>query len=297
MTLRSRYLSLFPTSGYYRTSNMKVLSSSSLRCIASLTSFMAGFMPPPAIYKTLPIKWQAFPFSVDNEAQVLSVKPEVCAKYLQEYVYYDKAIYNTTNAWQSYKQDKATIDKVATLMGAPLTNPSDVAMAAETIRSNQYLDPSTPGWAVNAMEGPLLKYFLMYMDTFHATDYMVKVRGGPMLTQIVDNLVAMRDKNSTAKNLMVYSAHDYNLLSLALMLNVESQVPENSFYSDTMSIELHQTGVNEPKVQVWYFSHAAKKPFKKELSIASCGTPCKLSKFLEVTNNYMVRDFDALCQL
>lgn len=68
--LRSRYSHLVPTDGFFRKRNMQILSSRSDRCVMSLQSFMAGFMPPPVTDFTLPVMWQPFAMAVDNDAEV-----------------------------------------------------------------------------------------------------------------------------------------------------------------------------------------------------------------------------------
>lgn len=193
--------------------------------------------------------------------------------------------------------DKAMSDKLETLMGTPMNSYGKLEAAAEIIRTNQYLDPSTPGWAVNYLKGALFKYFKGYMDAFNHNEYMVRVRGGPLMTQIIDNMVAVQNKNSTAKNLQIFSAHDSNLLVMAIMLGVEDQITEDNFYVDTFSVELHQTGTSEPEVQVWYFSNASKKPYKKQIFLPSCKSPCSLSQFNAAMSKWIVRDWNALCQL
>lgn len=276
---------------------MKVLSSSVERCIASLTSFMAGFLPPPATDKTLPISWQSFPFAVDNEARVLTINPAACAKYQKDYIHALNTIDSDPTVRNWMAQDKAIIKKVGDFVGQSLTTFNDVSMAAETIRTQQFLDANIPTWAISAYAGPLKKYFIRYADLYHETELMKKVRGGPMITQVVDNMVAMRNNNSTARNVMIFSAHDFTLHSMITVLNVKSQVPQVAAYGDTIAIELHQTGTNEPEVQVYYYSNSANLKFMILLHVPGCGNPCRLSTFNNLVSKYLVRDFDAMCRL
>lgn len=271
---------------------MKILSSSVERCIASLTSFMAGFMPPPTTDRTIPFRWQSFPFAVDNEAHVLTIDPDVCPKYQKDFIHAMDTIDRNPTIISWMAQDRAIIERVGDFMGKKLITFSDVFRAAHTIRTQQFLDPATPTWLISAYNGPLKKYFVRYADLYHETELMKKVRGGPMITQVVDNMVAMRDNNSTARNVMIFSAHDFTLHSMITVLNVKSQVPQ-----DTITIEMHQNGAKEPEVQVYYYSNSDKLKFMILLHVPNCGNPCRLSTFNSLMSKYFVRDFDGFCRL
>ena len=275
---------------------MKITSSSSNRCIATLTSFMAGFMPPPANDKTIPLRWQAFPFAVDNEARILSIDPTACASYLADYMKVFRRIEAdpTVRSWLA--EDKALLDKLSAFVGKPLTTFTDAFMAAETIRTQQFLAPPTPQWVLDALV-PLRRYMVRYFDLFHETELMRKVRGGPMLTQVVDNMVAVANNNATAKKVILQSAHDLSLSSMVAVLDVKDQVPPIAAYSDTIAIELHQNGVNEPEVQIYYISSTTAKKLHIPLRVPNCGTPCKLSTFTNLVSKYLVRDYNAMCKV
>lgn len=68
--LRLKYYDLFPKDGFFRLSNMQILTSVPERTMMSLQSFMAGFFPPPLADLTLPIYWQPFFTNVDYKARV-----------------------------------------------------------------------------------------------------------------------------------------------------------------------------------------------------------------------------------
>lgn len=68
--MRLKYQHLFPEDGYFRLSNMRIMSSVPDRCIMSLQSFMSGFLPPPLLDLTLPLYWQPFTHATDHAGQV-----------------------------------------------------------------------------------------------------------------------------------------------------------------------------------------------------------------------------------
>lgn len=278
-------------------SNMKITTSSSERCIASLTSFLAGFMPPPRSDKTLPIPWQSMPFAVDMAARILSINPAACDTFFRDFVASNNALEASATTRNWLNEDKEILQRLGNFVGKNITTFNDAFMVAETIRTNTFLDPATPSWLISAFAGPLKKYFIRYADMFHETQLMKKVRGGPMMTEIIDNMVAVRDKNSSAHNVLIFSAHDFSLHSMITMLNVKPQVPQIAAYGDAIAIELHQNGYYEPEVQVYYFSSSATLKFKIILHVPGCGIPCRLSTFNNLMQKYIVRDFDGMCRL
>lgn len=273
------------------------MSSSVERCISSLTSFMAGFLPPPATDKTIPFPWQSFPFAVDNEARVLTFEPSACPVYEKAILASSAVLEKSPTILNWMAQDKDILKRVGDFLGKPLTTVMDISYAIEIIRTEQYLDPTMPSWLLGAY-ATLEKYILLGIDSYHQTEFMKKVRGGPMITQVVDNMNAMNNKNSSARNIIIFSAHDLTVHSLIAVLNVKAQAPFIPLYGDTVAIEMHQQpGRTEPEVQVYYFTNLAPLKFKIQLFVPNCGSPCSLSNFNKLMSKYFVRNFETMCGL
>lgn len=68
--LKEKYKHLFPADGFFKLSNMQIMSSVPERTMMSLQSFMAGFFPPPPRDNSLPVNWQPFFCTVDYEGKV-----------------------------------------------------------------------------------------------------------------------------------------------------------------------------------------------------------------------------------
>lgn len=267
------------------------------RCIASLTSFMAGFFPPPNNDKTIPFRWQSFPFAVDNAGRILHVKLEACPTYLRDFTTAQDMIERDPMYLSWRAQDKDLLLRLGDFLGSPLTTFEEMLYGMDAIRTNLSLDPTLPAWVRNSMT-QLEKYIGLAFDLYHKTDLMKKVRGGPMLTEMVDNMMAIKNKNTTvARNILIYSAHDLTVASLVEVLNVKSQVPVIAAYADTIAVEMHQTGNKEPEVKVFYVSNYGKTKLNKQLSVPNCGLPCTLNNFNRVVSKYLVRDWDGLCGL
>lgn len=258
---------------------------------------MAGFLPPPTTDKTIPFRWQSFPFAVDNEARILTIDSTVCPAFAMDLAKQFQKINSDPTVRSWLVEDKALLAKLSDFVGKPLVTFEDAFMAAETIRVQQHLE-TTPQWLISAY-AQLQRYFVRYANLFHETDLMKKVRGGPMLTQTIDNMFKIRDKDASAHKVVIFSAHDFTLVSLLTVLGVKSQAPLVAAYGDTIAIEMHQTGSAAPEVQVYYISNSLPFKFKIQLYVPNCGTPCTLTKFNSLMGKYLVRDaeLDALCSL
>lgn len=275
---------------------MKITTSAVDRCIASLTSFMAGFFPPPVSDNTIPFRWQSFPFAVDNEARILTLTDGLgCDAFFRDFLDAAAKVEYDPTIRQWLKEDQALLQKVGDYMGKPILDFHDAFMAAEAIRTQQFLEP-TPTWLVSAY-AQLQRYFVHFANLYHKTELMKKARGGPMITEVVDNMVAMRNNSSTARNMIIFSAHDFTLVSLLTVLGVKNQAPQVAAYGDAIAIEMYQTGNAEPDVKVMYMSNTIAVKFKIELFVPNCGRPCKLNTFNNLMSKYIVRDYEGMCRL
>lgn len=253
-------------------------------------------MPPPETDDTIPFPWQSIPLTVDNEARVLTWNPDACPKYAKEAAATLAAIEKDRTILGWMKEDYDVLTRVGDFMGVKVNSFNETFRVAEVIRTEQFLDPTMPTWLISAYD-KLIRYFARFADVYHENDFMKTVRGGPMITQIVDNMMAIKNKNADAHKIILFSAHDFTLHSMNLVLNIKTQVPAVASYADTIAIELHQTGNKEPEVQVFYMNNSGYPKYKTQVYPPGCGTPCTLTNFNKITSKYFVRDFDGLCKL
>lgn len=252
-------------------------------------------MPPPETDDTIPFPWQSIPMTVDNEARVLTIKPDACPKYSVELKKSLIALETNPTSIGWMKEDDALLTRIGDFMGQPLTTINHTFYAADTIRTEQFLDPTMPTWLRIAYP-KLARYLVRYTDACHETPFMKRVRGGPMITQIVDNMMAIKDKREEGRKVLIFSAHDFTIHSLNVLLDVKSQVPQVASYADTIAVELHQI-LGQLQVKVFYMNNSGFPKYKKQVNPPECGTPCTLNSFNKITKKYFVRDFDGLCRV
>lgn len=261
------------------------------RCIMSLTSFMAGFFPPPAKDKTLPLDWQAFPFIVDSSYRTVIVNTAGCPAFVRDQKIAQAEFIAKSTVWMA--QDKAILDKVSAVVGVPVDNISNLMAVFDLLQANRFLVSTIPKWLLDTVDNTLIKYTMAYLRILD-TDFAKKVQSGNLITEIIKNMEAIRDGTSAARNFLVYSGHDSSLSALAMALGVDTQIPTMTSYGDTLAVELNQvakTGALE--VQVVYVSNKV----KIVLHVPNCGKSCSLTTWIAAMNKYYVTDFNAMCAL
>lgn len=148
------------------------------------------------------------------------------------------------------EQDKAIIDELAGLIGYPLHGFQMLVGVSEIVRANVAMGVHTPARVLEIYDTTLKKYMERYLELAHETEFMLTVRGGPVITQIVDNMDAVAQNSNAARDFMIFSAHDMTVFSLANILGVKSQIPALPNYADTILVDLVNNGGGELQVQV-----------------------------------------------
>lgn len=297
--LRLKYFHLLPDDGFFNIQNMRILSSVPDRTIMSLQSFMAGFLPPPVLDTTLPLYWQPFTFEIDYPGRVVYLKLdyETCPVF---YMHMGAAISDPTTEYAAWlAEDQVPIKEFIARIGATISsrNLVDVIGLSDDLKVLKGIDPTMPQWAIDAFHDTFQKYGILVKVGYHLNREMIKIRGGPMLTQIVDNMVAVANNETSAKNVLLFSAHDITVASLAFALGVEDQIPEPISYSDTIMVDLVESGNGEPLVQVVYMDNENTIPRVINLNVPGCGTSCSLTTFRNAVSDMLVEDFDQMCGL
>lgn len=187
------------------------------------------------------------------------------------------------------EKDRPVLDEISKVANTPLRHVFEVGKFAEGIKSQLYIDENPPEWALEAYHSTLKKYVGKLFATFHATEDMVKIRGGPLITEIVNNMVAVQNQTPSARNFLIYSAHDLTLLSLAYVLGVQDQIPEIPYYGDTFLVDLLDNG----QVQVIYMHTETEVPTLTVMNVPGCGYSCPLDVFREKLSDMFVQDWEA----
>lgn len=294
--LRLKYQHLLPSGGFFRLSNMRIVSSVPERTIMSLQSFMAGFLPPPLHQSNLPIFWQPFPFDIDYDGKLVYMRLDnSCPVFLQHAYMLMMNPPAEVAAWMA--ADKEAFKAFSQKLGSPISTIENVLIVSDALKIQMGIDPTMPQWAKDGFTNTFQKYGVLSTTMLHKNPTMIKIRGGPMLTEMVNNMVAVANGNASGKKVLLYSAHDITVSSLAYALGVEEQIPRHISYSDSIMVDLVGVGSGEASVEVIYMDNANKVPKAFHLSVPGCGKSCSLSRFRQAVQGMMVDDYKKLCGL
>lgn len=290
---------MFPANGYFNERNLRAIHTYYPRTVSSLTSFLAGFYPPPAKDKSMTIPWQAIPFGMDMHNRIIIQLDDSCPAYTAK-LQRERDQFIQSNFTQWALQERTLLRRISAEVGVPLDDFLSISTVAEIILVNRDYDPKIPKWMVDAGQ-KMINYLMGYyygLPTLNS-EYGRMVTGGNLIGQILDNLVAIRDGNKAAAvNFQVYSGHDYSVHIMAKLLQVGSQLPAMINYADTLAVELIESvsrGKSAWTVQVMYVNGLTLK--KTILVIPKCGKSCSLDQFIAEFSRFRVKDWDALCKV
>lgn len=101
---------------------------------------------------------------------------------------------------------------------------------------------SLPDWCKEVFPDKMLPLAERYLAWFSETSFMRRVKGGSLVTQIVDNMIKKRNKLlSPNRSLFIYSAHDLTLVNVMYALNIIEQTSGKPNYGATLALEMHHS--------------------------------------------------------
>lgn len=103
------------------------------------------------------------------------------------------------------------------------------------------------------LQGVKERGFQVYTET----PYMTRIRGGPLLTDMFEQMVQKQSGNLT-RNIAIYSAHDSTLSAVLKALDVINQTTYTPEYGAALAIELHCGRGNQCNVEVSKITHLTK---------------------------------------
>lgn len=77
---------------------------------------------------------------------------------------------------------------------------------------------------------------------FTDTPYMKKVKGGALLTEIIDHMTKKRSRTlAPNRSIFIYSGHDVTLVNLMRALDIIGQTTKKPDYASALVLELHHS--------------------------------------------------------
>lgn len=291
--LRNRYLKILPKNGFYSKKIVQIKSSWMDRTISSALSFLAAFMPPLENTNPLPILWQPVPVvSIARSVDDLIAQKRACPKY--DEVYNTQMKSNELKAIDSTNQNLYRILSKNT--GENISSIRDVELLHNTLEAEKAAGWTLPDWTENIFPEKTSPLAERYLRLLTDTPFMKRIKGGPLITEIIDTMISRRNQLSE-RAITVYSGHDVTLVSVMNAMNILDQTNGKPEYSALLAIELHHSldHIDDMDVKVYYYFNSDDK-YPKQIKVPGCNNPCSLTMFRKVLNAVIVNDFEKLCE-
>lgn len=95
-----------------------------------------------------------------------------------------------------------------------------------------------PKWTYPIFPALLLAVRGRAFELYTETPYMTRIRGGPILTDILQQM-KRKQRGELTRNSAIYSAHDFTVCNLLRALNASDQTTNTPEYGVTVALELH----------------------------------------------------------
>lgn len=294
--LRDRYYSLIPQNDFYNENVIKVRSSEYDRCLMSGASFLAGFMPPKESLNILPLPWQPIPINSLPKAIDYYIFPLApCPVFDRMYASInspDSEYYEET-----YGQFADILKILGNYTGQRIIRLTQIENLYYMFQIQQSAGLEIPKWSDSFYPEKLLEIVKVSSRLNTITPWMKKIKGGPIITQILDIMNAKKMKTlNPDRSIFIYSGHDHTLKNIMNTIGLfpAGEVPE---FGATLAFELHDNNLicdNDLEIRIIYYNDGyAIVPQK--LTIPNCGEPCSLSKFTELMEPYIIRNIEEIC--
>lgn len=119
-----------------------------------------------------------------------------------------------------------------------VTNVGQVFFIHDVLFVEDSHDLPLPPWTTTIYPAVLLSVRARAFQLFTETQFMKRIRGGPLLTDIYQQML-QKQINALTRNFAIYSAHDSTVVNLMRALNVTEQTTNTPDYGAAVALELH----------------------------------------------------------
>ncbi|GAB1605782.1 lysosomal acid phosphatase-like isoform X1 [Argonauta hians] len=158
---------------------------------------------------------------------------------------------------------------------------------------------SLPPWVNESVMKTLQKLHDNKFNLMFGSPKMARLKGGPLLKQIISNMDNLIIKNQRSKTkLYFYSGHDATVSALLNALKVSNEMSPP--YAASVIVELHHNLTSGYYVQVWYknttvdLTNYMQPPY--QLTIPGCSKDCPYEEFVKLTKPSLPEDWDMECK-
>lgn len=297
--LHQRYFRLLPPNSLYTRDNMLVHSSAAERCLMSAAAMLAGLMPPLDGRHQLPVPWQPVPIgSVPRTEDALLAQKRPCPRYDDALLSVWSANGTTDELRELNAANAPLFAYLAKHSGANVTHIRHVETLYNTLRVQHDNGLQLPAWTESVYPDRMRALAERTLRTYTERPYMMRMRGGALLTVWLDAMLARRARTlQPDRQLFVYAAHDVTIINMARALGVLERTAVLPDYAAALVLELHHSVLykDDMEVQLVYYLNGEDK-LPKAVQMPGCAEPCALTQFARMLEPVLVRDYDELCK-
>ncbi|KAH9488850.1 mitochondrial acyl carrier protein [Bulinus truncatus] len=288
--LKQQYDGFINTS-YYRNSEILIQSSGVERCLMSAYSNLAGLYPPQGEQIWNPeLLWQPIPVHTTNTSTDNKLALQApCPRYDQIF----QEVMNSQPIRKEEEENKVFYRMVENNTGIVKESIRDIWTVVDTLFCERAHNLTWNNW-VN-QEGVWEKLDSLKSQSFDLltfTPEMARLKGGPLLKEIIANMIAATTQDKPSPKFYMYSAHDTTVSALLSAMHVfDRHAP---MYRALVMVELHYIQ-NDYFVRIYYRNDTTREAY--ELTPPGCQNPCRLVDFITSTKDSIPDDWDAECKV
>ncbi|XP_043468547.1 venom acid phosphatase Acph-1-like isoform X2 [Leptopilina heterotoma] len=174
--------------------------------------------------------------------------------------------------------------------GKEIKSLQDVNLIWVTLETEKSMGLELPEWSKNIYPN-ILTAVIAYYKIMNYNVELRRLNGGMLVRKVTDDMNAVRnstmDKN---RKLMLYSAHDFNVVAVLSALNV--YYPHAPKFSSAVIMELHLIH-NIYYVKILYYLGERDK--LEVLQIPGCNELCPFDQYKNLINTVIPSDFEWNC--
>jgi len=272
----------------YRASNLIVYSGQDNRTVASALAVLAGLFPPTESQSWNPsLPWLPIPvFAMEQLDEVSFGILDHCPYYVNSF--------NTSKDRAIFEKNLPIAKSLSYTTGVPIYNLDVLQKVIDGIVSRAYLTDllPLPEWANSSVYIASMKRLEDRLHREYIQILMPETAAWhfDLLISAFDDFINYRSLHK----MVLYSAHDTNMMTIAIYLNVSrlntTLLPTSSY----LAFDLSKTLGDEYIVEA--FLHEKLNGSREKLIIGLCHEPCLYKDFRGLGSRLNTNDFTALCK-